>query len=251
LLRGPSVGEIGQTVLSADANGNLVFSVDGGVTTPVGALNLQASEGALAQSLLGNGGLLPFFHPTAAIGTNGLTRHASGSAPAPSPSAGSLLVATSATASQFNRLIGFSDGTNWSQFARPGQPWYVSSRHRVATAITAQTKAFAGFGDSGVASGGSLRMGIDGANSTAFFCLAGTGGVPIVTAIPIDTAFHTFRAWRTGGTTFFQIDGGAILTGSTDIGANNGSPFVHVENGTDAANRTIEVAWFAGFCPPI
>jgi len=221
-------------------------SVDGGSYGSL-AGGQQAAEAAIAQSLIGAGaqGLLPYFHATAILGDNGHTvqKIVSG---ASATAAGAWTVSTGASASSaYQALAGAGTGFFATPF-RTGQPWSISARFAVTTAITAQTRAgVTAFDTTGGVT--DLQLGVVGSVSTGFFVLNASAGSPIITTIPIDTSMHTFRAWRVGGATFVQIDGGTIFTGTADISTTCG-PAIQIGNGTDAVNRAMNVVWYAGAC---
>lgn len=207
--------------------------------------DLRGTEAQTANNLLTGGGLLStFFWDWSQIGTNGRALSSNGGSS--TPVAGAYQVTSSASASRINFFdIGIDAGANGSTGFRTGQPWYTAGRFAVTTAITAQTVASVGLGTGGGVAAG---MGVNGTVSTSFFTLAGSAGSPIVTSIPIDTAMHTHRAWRVGGVTSYQIDGGQIFTGTADIAA-GATGFFLLQNGTDTAARTIQLVWQSGACP--
>lgn len=220
-------------------------STDGGLFLPVLG-GVRAEEAALAQSLVGRGtqGLAFLFHHTAQELANQQTLQVTGSG-VPLAIAGSYRLSTGASASTVIQGGVGHDSTSFAVGFPVSQPWFVTGRFAVTTAVTAQTRAHVGLCDS--TGTPSLSAGIVGATSAAFFSLTGTSGAPIITTIPFDNAKHTHRAWRVGGTSFYQIDGGQIFTGSADIGSASGV-FFQLTNGTDLVNRIMEIVFYGGGC---
>lgn len=242
----PLVGPQG-TIRIARQGGILVASVDGAAFVPVGQEGAGAAEAALAQSLIGPGanGLLSVFHPTAAHLQAGAAFFSTGSVTA-TVGAGFYRLSTTAVAAQNANLVPAAPGR--SSFCRVGQSWFTSARFAASTAVSAQTKVAGGLYDtSNVAQ---ASMGVNGSVSASFFSLQGGTGGNIITTIAIDTAVHTHRAWRTGGVTYYQIDGGTIFTGTSDLSA-PASPGWNLDDGSDATNRAIDMVWLSASAPAL
>ena len=211
----------------------------------------QADEALFALGQMGGGsggGLISFFHQTAFQGDNGGHTVQKIGTGASATGAGVWAVSTGGTAGGIYQAIA---GAGTGFFATPfrtGQPWFITARFAVTTAITAQTRAGSGAFDT---TGGviNLLMGVEGSVSTGFFVLKSTAGASITTTVAIDTAQHTHRAWRVGSTTYYSIDG-VIFTGTADISTTCG-PAYQVSNGTDNVNRAMNVVWYGGACQAV
>jgi hypothetical protein len=123
--------------------------------------------------------------------------------------------------------------------------FYVVSRFKVATAITAQTMAYVGLWDSGASN--SVTMGVIGALNTTNFIVQHSGmegGSSIDLGVAINTNFHVFEAWGRGTTQLCgRVDNAAVVCGTQSSAGTNMMPVVVVRNGTDAVARNLDVDW--------
>lgn len=141
--------------------------------------------------------------------------------------------------------IGHDSGSFATGF-RTTQPWYVFGRFAITTTPDAQTIAQAGLGNSGGSA--LLAMGVNGSTSHTVFTCAGATGTPVSSDVPVDALQHLHEAWRIGGVTYYQIDGGDIFTGDTDITAAAGC-FWQLTNGSTDGGQTMELVFYGGACP--
>lgn len=230
--------------------GKASFSDDNGATFTAfgtgtgGGVGPEASESALAASLItpGSNGLITWFHDAAARGINGVTTTVSGAAPV-AIVPGVLRLATAGTTGQFYLILAYDQTIG--AFLRGGVDWYVSGRFASPGAIDAGTRICIG----------SLRAahciaGVNGSLSTSFFSLLGATGGNIITTVPIDGLQHTHRAWRKGAVTSYQIDGGQIFTGTSDIVTAATPEAVLTDSGAGGV-RTIDLIWIFSAVPSL
>lgn len=209
--------------------------------------DLRSSLAIAANNLIGGGAgqLAVVLHPTAILGKSGHGVGTSGSATF-SPVPGAYRMTAGSAGGQSVQIASVPFGDTIGQGFRTGQPWFFESRFALSTAMVAADLAWMGLIDASVVGG--VSAGFHGSVSSGFFTLAGGAGSPITTTIPIDTAIHTHRGWRVGATTTYQIDGGALFTGTTDIGAAS-VPGGFLQNTGDAVARSMDLVYYCGACP--
>lgn len=120
--------------------------------------------------------------------------------------------------------------------------WGIVGRMKITTTPDAQTSAY--FGVRNAAGTAYLRIGAIGSLSTTNFVVdTETALGDLDTAVALDTAWHTFRAYRYGAKTYVEIDDVAVGNGAkVRCGANAGIK-AFVGNGSTAAAQTIQIAW--------
>lgn len=222
-------------------NGTTWTTVSSGGALPA-APDFTEAQNAATLLAPGAAGLATWFHNAAARGINGVTTTVSGAAPV-AIVPGVLRLATSGTTGQFYLLLAYDQAVG--AFLRGGADWYVSGRFSSPGAIDSGTRICIG----------SLRAahciaGVNGALSTSFFSLLGAAGGNIITTIPIDAAQHTHRIWRKGAVTNYQIDGGQIFTGTSDI-VTAATPEVNLTDGGAGGVRTIDLMWVFAAVPAL
>jgi hypothetical protein len=128
-------------------------------------------------------------------------------------------------------------------------PWYCAHRSKLTTAVTAQTKAWAGLQDASF--GPTIGAGFFGNLHATNFSVQYDGneaGSFVSLGVAADTAAHTFELWTTGDSKLHcTIDFGADLCNVTMASAptNAMSGARYARNGTDAIARTVRIDWFA------
>jgi hypothetical protein len=95
-----------------------------------------------------------------------------------------------------------------------------------------------------------LRMGGEGDVSADKYILNSDGG-SIVTDMAIDTSVHTFRAYRVGGTTSFEIDGAVKGTSTTAFMAAATKPRLRCYNGSGTGGQKINNYWLGLLVPKV
>jgi hypothetical protein len=199
-----------------------------------------------ACALLGRQDLVPFFSPVGYIGPNGGFATILGGTGDWAWASGAVQLLTGATISSSSQFTALNKGSAFSQMVRVAGDWDISGRFSAVTVPTTAAILAIGFTDFG---SNRLKLGVDFASQGSNFCLAGSAGSPINSGIPFDTNKHTFRAWHTGGLSFLQIDGGAVVSGTANVSVDSG-PAILAFNGT-AANQAMNVEWYFSAVPPL
>lgn len=208
-----------------------------------GLLGPEGAERINAASLLGRTDLIPYFR---ALAYEGVTLMQNVIAGTVNWGTGEIQYGTGAASGTTAAWVSGTAGGNYAQALRAAADWYISGRFRLVTTPTTGTVLGIGGVDASFAN--ILRVGANFADNASFFCVRGSAGAPVVSAVPFDTVMHVFRAWRTGGVTFFQIDGGAVVSGTANLTSNIAACLIAI-NGT-AADQRAGVEWLFVATPP-
>lgn len=160
---------------------------------------------------------------------------------------GVLQLDSSATASSRSTIS--AHGASTTALALVGNQqtskWYFRGRIQVATAIDAAASCgiWLSLHDF---TNPYVFFGVLGSVSTGFFIgqVVNNAGTTVntVSAVAIDTAWHTFEAWNDGTTMSFAIDGAVVGTQpATNLGTLTGAPYAWASNGAAAASRKLKL----------
>lgn len=156
---------------------------------------------------------------------------------------GAMQFTTTLLAGSYARFSPSFDST----FARPfpsGSNWFCSARFRIDSTVDATTEIYVGLADPAGTS--PVRLGVHGPTSTANFVLQGPAGTSIDTGVPIDNAYHTFRAFKhPNGTTYVEIDG-VLTTGNVDTASDTCPVWRVLTVDVPAVPRQASLQWWCG-----
>lgn len=202
-------------------------------------LNALRNEEILAQAALNRTDLITFWCSVAIVGTNGGMVGAAFGTGGESYVSGAFEMHTGATSAGGYIYQAATDGTTFSKALRAGQDWYIAWRGRAATAPTTGTQLWVGASDQ---PSNFLKLGVDVANHATQYCLTGPSGSTMASGVAFDTSTHTIRGYRSGTTTFLQVDANTVVTGNVDT-LTDLSPYARAQNGTNA-NQSMETVWW-------
>lgn len=131
--------------------------------------------------------------------------------------------------------------------------WYVRGRLQVPTAVDAQSSCgiWLSLHDF---TNPYVFFGVLGSVSAANFIgqVVNNGGTTVntVSAVAIDTNWHTFEMWNDGVNVSFAIDGVVVGTQPiANLGTGTGAPYAWASNGTTAASRKLKLDKLFYFFP--
>lgn len=231
-------GTVAYQKTSNTDRGWTIVGVAAALPGTVAAVRAAAILGASIDSVVGTDFENDTWYSTALVGT--------GSVVPTTDRGGVLLLSTGATSSTAAiRAHGSGAGGPLIVANMNTDLWYMRARMQLTTAIDAAASCGVFLSNSGTGNPYAF-MGVLGAASIAFWILQVTtnGGVTtnLVSAVAIDTNWHTFESWNTGAAVFFAIDGatqGSIPI--VNLGTNGGQPYAWAANGGTAANRAIKL----------
>jgi hypothetical protein len=229
--------------------GQLKASADGAPYVPIVPFGDEVTEANYAAQKLSNSGLMTYFRPLGIEGVSVMPQFMLGATPAKAFVSGALQLSTGTTSNCTAAVISGTDGANFSKSMRSAADWYFSGRFSIPTTPTTGTQLIIGGWDSsGLTT--SIRVGVDVAVNATNYCMVGGAGSAIDSGIPFDVNVkHRFRAWRTGGVSFLQIDNNAPISGTANLSADV-CPMVQAHNGT-GANQALEIVWGFWAVPPL